>query len=560
MNRSRGPRVGPWDHLLGFLICATYIGVLLAGSPDLGMSRDESFYVIAGQDYAGWFQLLAEDSSAAMEQEAIDRAWDYNHEHPGLIKSLFAISWLVQQKWEVFPDHSTAFRFPGMACAGLLLWLIYIFGARAFGRQAGLFAALAYALMPRPFYHAHLDCFDVPITLMVTFATYAYWRALRSRTWAIGFGVAFGLALATKHNAWVLPGIFLIHFVWMSLSNRSRPANARLSTRPWWLLSLSLIGPLIFVGTWPWLWNETLPRLGWYIRFHTGHEYYNIAYLGETWFRPPFPVHYPFVMTLFTVSIVTLGLCFFGLAHRLRAAVPARLTKRFWKKGASPDPSHTDVLLIGSLLAPMVVIALPSSPIFGATKHWMPSYPFLALYAGLGFWHLTERLKDWMRSRATLSRMQESAAVVLLAAALIAPSAADTIRSHPFGLSHYTFAAGGVPGAADLGMNRQFWGFTTGSLVDFFKEEMPDGGTVWLCDTTDIAWRMLQRDELIPANIRGTYNMARADFIMVHHEEHFAEVDAQAWVAFGSPAPAYVLTYDGVPIVSVYENPRRREQ
>ena len=108
-------------------------------------------------------------------------------------------------------------------------------------------------------------------------------------------------------------------------------------------------------------------------------------------------------------------------------------------------------------------------------------------------------------------------------------------------------------------MNRQFWGFTTGSLVDYFNEEMPDGGTVWLCDTTDIAWRMLQRDGLIPANIRATGNLARADFVMVHYEHHFAEVDAQAWLAFGSAAPSKVLTYDGVPIITVYERPDRRQ-
>ena len=52
--------------------------------------------------------------------------------------------------------------------------------------------------------------------------------------------------------------------------------------------------------------------------------------------------------------------------------------------------------------------------------------------------------------------------------------------------------------------------------------------------------------------------LPQADFVVVHHEHHFAEVDFQAWVAFGSPEPAHVLTYDGVPIVTVYENPRRR--
>jgi hypothetical protein len=104
-------------------------------------------------------------------------------------------------------------------------------------------------------------------------------------------------------------------------------------------------------------------------------------------------------------------------------------------------------------------------------------------------------------------------------------------------------------------MNRQFWGFTTGSLVPWLRARMPEGGTVWICDTTWGAWRMLQRDGLLPDNIRPTPDLTRADYVIVHHEKHFAEVEMQAWIAFGSVAPVHVLTYDGVPIVTVYENP-----
>ena len=54
--------------------------------------------------------------------------------------------------------------------------------------------------------------------------------------------------------------------------------------------------------------------------------------------------------------------------------------------------------------------------------------------------------------------------------------------------------------------------------------------------------------------------MTEADFALVHHERHFAEVDYQVWVAYGTPQPVHVLRYDGVPIISVYENPKRHER
>ena len=53
----------------------------------------------------------------------------------------------------------------------------------------------------------------------------------------------------------------------------------------------------------------------------------------------------------------------------------------------------------------------------------------------------------------------------------------------------------------------------------------------------------------------ATADMASANYVLVHHELHFREVDYQAWVAFGTTRPAYVLTFEGVPIVSVYRGP-----
>jgi hypothetical protein len=104
-------------------------------------------------------------------------------------------------------------------------------------------------------------------------------------------------------------------------------------------------------------------------------------------------------------------------------------------------------------------------------------------------------------------------------------------------------------------MNRQFWGFTTGSLAKWITSKLPEGGSVWICDTTNGAWAMMQRDGLIPSNVRATSSMSSADFVLVHHEAHFNEVDYQAWVAYASVQPVFVLRYDGVPLISVYENP-----
>jgi hypothetical protein len=369
------------------------------------------------------------------------------------------------------------------------------------------------------------------------------------------------LALATKLNSWFLPGIFALHFAWLSgieHLRRRRGAQKAVSRVPFAFLAMAVYGPLIFVGTWPWLWHDTLRRIGQYAAFHLHHEYYNIEYFGQNYFWPPFPFSYPWVMTLYTVPVTTLLLALAGLATallmlfgELRGLVAVRTPTA----ATAHDPGQATILLLGCLLAPLLVIALPSTPIFGGTKHWFTAYPFLALFAGRGFERAMTLFGELVPVRFSRLRAHLGWPVASL---LLLPGLVETAHSHPFGLSHYGFAAGFVPGAADRGMNRQFWGFTTGSLVGFFNQHLPQGGRVYVCDTTDSAFRMLARDGLIAPDIVPTGNIADADYALVHHELHFLDVEVQIWSTYGTTQPAYVLSYDGVPIVSVYENPRRR--
>jgi hypothetical protein len=62
-------RIGPRDHLLGALIGALYLAVLLGTSSQLGMSRDEGFYVTAAQRYGTWLEKLLESPAQAIEKD-----------------------------------------------------------------------------------------------------------------------------------------------------------------------------------------------------------------------------------------------------------------------------------------------------------------------------------------------------------------------------------------------------------------------------------------------------------------------------------------------------------
>ena len=443
--------IGGVDHVIGIGIGAVYVTWLMRTARSLGFARDEGFYFHAASDYARWFELFFRAPAEAMARPAIDASWATNHEHPALMKSLFALSFMyLHEKWKLIDDASTAFRFPGMVMGGIAMWVTYLFAARAFSRRAGVIAALLLGLMPNVFYHAHLACFDVPIMAMWVACIYVYWRSLQEGGfwWALASGVMYGLTLETKHNAWILPAVFIPHAIMVGLKERKSSPRGKVSF-PSSLLAMATIGPLVFYWLWPWLWNDTLPRLQEYVNFHLNHEYYNIEFLHRNYFSPPSPKAYAPVMIAATVPTITLILYATGTLERLRAMV-----RRFVPRpgeAASPsladqprDRALTDVLLFLAFCAPLAVFFLPKTPIFGGTKHWMPAYPFLAIFAGRGFDRVAAAMHRALPKLQTAA--QRFGAELALGALIVMAPFAVTQHSHPFGLSAYVPIVGGTAG------------------------------------------------------------------------------------------------------------------
>jgi 4-amino-4-deoxy-L-arabinose transferase-like glycosyltransferase len=487
------------------------------------------------------------------------------------MKTLFGLSWwLLHEKWRVFSDASTAFRFPAMCMAGMSLWMTYVFGARAWTRRAGLVAAALLALMPRVFFHSHLACFDVPIMAMWLLCVYVYWRGLERGGvgWWIASGVVFGLMLETKHNAWYFPAVVVPHTLFVAWAHRrSLPRGLRLGRVPvpWGLLSMAILGPIVFYALWPRLWTDTRARLDWYFNFHVHHDYYTIEFLGQNYFGPPSPKSYVPIMVAATVPTITLVLFLTGAAERAaRAASRCRawvlriLGKAPGGAGRARDESdvdtrelETDLLLALAFFVAIGPFFLPRTPIFGGTKHWLPAYPSLALFAGRGFELVASAMR---RALPELGPGRWLAAQMGVFASVIVAPLAETAHSHPFGLSAYVPLVGGTAGGADLGLNRQFWGFTTQSAAsEYLNANAPGGATIFIDDTTWDAWARMQAEKRVRSDLRAVGSPSEAHLALVQHELHMNAVDHSIWVAFGTDAPVYVVTHDGVPIVSIYK-------
>lgn len=588
------------DLALGGLLAGIYLA-LLAATLDIGFPRDESFYFNAGEQYARWFDVLAESPSRAFTRAEVDRAFAYNAEHPALPKILFGLSWRLfgkmhdpqaepwSRSWyhqSAPPDpilgwlsESTAMRLPALVTNSFLVFLLYVFAARYLNRRVALAATIGWMLTPHAFWHAHLACFDVPMVVM-TFATaYCFYRSVtlgppppgRARArgawgWAIATAVVWGLALNTKHNAFFLPITFVAWWAW---TNRrafrlSFSGGLRIPEIPLAFLAMLVVSPVVYWALWPKLWFDPIAHLKFYFGFHAKHDFYWAYYWGTLHTKPPFPVAFPFVMSAMTLSgpvallaVAGLGrtawqaLSGIGAARRRPVAAVAA------DAPAGRAPGLTSFLLL-NFLVPFAVIAHPSTPIFGGTKHWMPGVPFLMIFAGIAFDRILSALDDLgTRHAAGRGRALRGLLALAVAAAFVVPAARDTLRGHTNGSTFYNAFFGGFGAMGQHRMQREFWGNTAFSALPWLNANAPHRARVDFHDTTWDAVRHYWRDGLLRRDIQPVWDHKRADVFLFHWHKEFLDLEADARTALGNPVPAHVVAEDGVPLLNAYARPPR---
>lgn len=600
------------DKRIALAIFVAAFAVLFATEAPVGFVRDESIYFAAGESYAGWLRLFVSNPGYALSDAAIVRAYDVNHEHPALMKTLFGLSHQVFAQQLGIMRPAAAFRLPAFAMGALVPALLFLFGTAVFGRRAGLFAALSFFVVPRQFFHAHLACFDLPIAAIWLWVVYAFWRAQTDRHWWIYAGIAFGLAIATKHNGFFLPVVLapfalyrayrateqrpearrtawlfaalyivigaLLGFVFLLQGDSFEkkldvlsPATALyalLLAGSGWLLwrlrqqsietyqslgtiaSMAFFGPAIFYLHWPYLWHHPVERTSWYLAFHAQHNNYTWYYLGTLLRDPPFPLEYVVWVTALTVPVSILAPMTFGLFSLLTRAVATLLRRTSsWLRAVT----WTEVLIATHALTSIAIISHPNVPHFGGVKHWFPSMPFLALLAGNSVSRACEA--GWRFLKSKREKLPEWAVSGPVFTLLLAPAFLATARVHPYGTSAYAELAGGPPGAASLGMQRQYWSNNVTGVLPWLNEHVPSGARVYFHEVTGYALHYYQENGMLRSDIRWAGSPADADFVAYQYHQEFREQEFEIWQAFGTQTPVYGLYVDQTPQIVVYRRP-----
>ncbi|NUN15072.1 MAG: glycosyltransferase family 39 protein [Myxococcales bacterium] len=507
-------------------------------------------------------------------------------------------------------SESTAMRFPAMVLMSILVAAIYLFGVGWIGRMGAFFAALAFLFVPRHFFHAHMTAFDIPVTTFIFLTVGAFWHSLRSNRWAIACGALWGLAILTKHNALFLPVIlggwwlvgsrFVPGKTGKQLSLNLRRALVILSilaaifavvygevfgfvavvavffigTIALWrwvelpripraFFAMPAIGIPMLVLLWPRLWYNGFENFRWYLAFHLKHDHYMQMYFDQVLAYPPFPVEFPFAMTVFTVPAMS------SLLAAIGTAVLVLRTRRPVSVEPSAAPPRTHRWSIGWLLGlnalyPIIIIALPTTPIFGGIKHWLPAMPFIALLAGVGFTAAVEAITTQIRAHSQLARV---AVATMIGIFCMASAAYGTLRAYHVGPAYYNEWIGGPAGAANAGMQRNFWGYATRLGLDYLNAHVPLNTTVYFHKSVRSDWDMYRKEGLLRSDIGHLADVfdfgviesriRQTSYAVYHHQQDHDDYELAIWRAYKTEYPVWQYSLDGVPILSIYKNPGR---
>lgn len=593
------------DRRIAWILFFAGFFALLATEKDVGFGRDESVYFHAAEAHARWFQLLVTSPAAAVKDAEIVQYFEFNREHPALMKNLFGISYLVLHEKLGLLRPAGAFRFPAFLFAAWMLPLIFGLSRRLFGQGASIFAAVSFLIVPRQFFHSHLACFDVPIATMWVLTVYCFVEALEKPRWWIYTGLAFGAALGAKHNAWFIPVTLVPFILWRGWQLTKSTPEARkiflgingvfifggllygvmvaamgpqriMSTFEFqspqlglfvivcavgaWLLwrlrsvhldafrtiaplvAMAILGPMVFYLHWPYLWHHPVDRAAWYLSFHLTHNHYTWYYLGELLRAPPFPLLYVVNLTALTVPtsiFVPMVLGFIWVFVR----------------AARNQVTHFEWIVVANAVVSIALISHPNVPHFGGVKHWFPSMPFLAVLAAGSLERGARGLASWLGPK--LKAATEPRVLAVMAVLICAPAIIATARVYEFGTSAYSDLAGGVPGAASLGMQRQYWANNLTFVLPWLNANAKQGERVYFHENHGGQIRDNQRNGMLRADIVAVGSPNEAELAIYQYHQEFREQEFNIWQVFGTTRPVFGLYLDETPQIVVYRRGHR---
>lgn len=531
--------------LLALLAAVSTVGTL----NDVGVTWDEPLYIKASRGYMTWLGvlkngLLRRDLSEALADTTIVRWWvqDPTLElHPPVGKLLSGLTWAAFRK--VLGDIP-AHRLSNALLFSLLVAMVFWMVSSGYGASSGAFAAMSLLLMPRMFFHAHLANIDTTVAITWFATMYLFWKYEPRPGWlpVVIIGVAYGLALGTKLNAAVMPFVWV---AWTLLVRRSWRALLR-------LIPIGMIGILVFLAIWPWLYHDTANRLVYYFLMASRFKDRPQFYLGQTLSHVPW--HYPFVLTLAVVPLTTTVMYLIGAARIIGSR--DQLAAGDSTSREEGVVSRMGWLLLLNAAVPLLVAATGLQASYSGERHFIPTYPYLACLAGVGFGTTLNALSAASSRWYDGLQLRNTRWIIgLFLALLLLPPLVSLACIHPYELSYYSELVGGLRGATRMGLETTFWCETYLDALPYLNEHAAAGVSVWA--ENPYVLRLYQREQMLRQDLQviggDTISPFAAHYAVVEMRQTGFSYTPEVVDVMQQYTPVYTLAYQGVPLMHIYK-------
>lgn len=363
--------------------------------------------------------------------------------------------------WAVPGAEQSTFNVPAArlgSCFTLAATVLLLteFVRRRYDMATAIAAAVFLLLMPRVVGHARLATQEMGTTLawLATLVPLLAWwtgDAPPTNRQSLISGFLWGLLLLTKVQGLLLPPLVIGWAFWVYRWSAVRP-----------LALWGVTGFVVFYAGWPWLWLDPVGHTLKYVSSTAERPTLYVWYFGQRFTDKAVPWHYPFVMTLATLPVsVTL----FAL----------------WRVGARQF-TRVECLAAASVLWPLIVFAVPGTPVYDGVRLFVVIMPLIAFIAGRGFVSALRLIAGWSREftgpdSVANPKWKKNVARCCCVAALLTTARQFAVQG-PFCLEQYSLMVLGTQGAVEvLGLEASYW--SDGLNGDFWKQ-VPESSTLYV--------------------------------------------------------------------------------
>ncbi len=379
-----------------------------------------------------------------------------------------------------------SYRVYSISLSAALVFLTIIWVNKAYkSKIASIVAALSLALYPLFWSESHFNNEkDIPETVYWSFLLFCVWQLSlhKNAKWALLSGLFLGLCIGTKFNVLFLPIVVVPWLTTVFLANfPKKKKEFKKYIFPWLKVAVfggfsTILGIIIFIGTWPYLWADPVSRIFGVLKFYKN---IGLTQSPDPRFVGIFHLNaYPITWITITTPLVILLFAMVGISF----AFPQ----------IRREKDKLTLLYLLWMIVPILRVTAPGTTVYGGIRQIMEYIPALAIFAGFGAKKISEYL--------VTKNISKTAVGILLFASFI-PITIKLIQIHPNENVYFNPLIGGLSGAKANSIPS--WGNTFGSA---YRE-----GISWINKNATPNAKLVLTNELLP-NVPKIFVRTDLDF------------------------------------------------